>query len=160
LLETLGDSKEWRLALYTGDSHLFLRLGSAAWERVVRQEREGRLWWPDVPEALLTRANLWTSTPPPDYPRALGYYRQAVQRKPLLGLQCYRPITQMSFDIEGPEAAARYVRGQLAQLSRPVDGLEEDARTALLGRLAYCWQRLGAAAPQRLAAMKPTSEVR
>jgi hypothetical protein len=161
LLETFADSQDWRLALYTGESNLFLRSGSAAWERVVRREREGRLWWPDVPEALLSRANFWTSTAPPDYPRALGYYREAVQRKPLLGLRCYRAITQMVFDFEGPDAAARYVRGQMERLSQPVEGLDANAQKALLQELEFCWRSLGGAtAGGRPAATQPTPTVR
>ena len=146
LLQALGSSRNWTLLLYTDNACLYLRSSSEALARASQLERRGQLWWPDLPEALLSRANLLTATAPPDPHRALGYYRSAVTSKPALGLLCYPAMTKVMIQTGQTAAAAQYLREQTQKLSRPIERLDETTRRQLLDKIDWCKQKLAARA--------------
>jgi hypothetical protein len=146
LLQALADSGNWMLLLYTGNACLYLRSSSEALARASQLERRGQLWWPDLPEALLSRANLLTATAPPDPQRALAYYRSAVTSKPALGLLCYPAVTKVMIQTGQTAAAAQYLREQSQKLNRPIERLDETTRRQLLDKIDWCQQKLAARA--------------
>jgi len=146
LLQALAGSGNWTLLLYTGKAYLYLRSPSDALARASQLERRGQLWWPDLPEALLSRANLLTATAPPDPQRALAYYRSAVSSRPALGLLCYPAMTKVMIQTDRTAAAAQYLREQTHKLNRPLKGLDQTTRRQLLDKIDWCKQKLAARA--------------
>ena len=143
LLQTVDTSPQWVLTLYTGSTHLFLRRGSDMLARVLNAERQGRLWWPELPEAMIARAHLWLGIGPAGLQKSLSYFRAAVDGRPRLGFIVYPRMVDLWLRMGRPDLARQYLREQVARINDPDVGLSDGIRRNLLNRIEQLRQAVG-----------------
>ena len=122
--------------------------------RVRQAEQEGRLWWPELPEALIARAHLWLARGPDGFQQSLTYFRAAVDGRLTLGPVVYPRMVDLWLRMGRPDHARQYLREQAARISDPAVGLGDGVRRNLLARIEQIQQALdrreapGTAAPE------------
>jgi hypothetical protein len=153
-LQAVDTDPQWVLTLFTGSTHLYLRRGCDMLSRARQAEREGRLWWPELPEALIARAHLWLTSGPAGFQQALTHFRTAVDRRLTLGLAAYGPMVDLWLRMGRPDLARQYLRKQVARIKDPALGLPDGHRRSMLARIEQIQkaidrrQRPDAAAPR------------
>ncbi|HUW84567.1 MAG TPA: hypothetical protein VMZ31_17430 [Phycisphaerae bacterium] len=153
-LPAIDTSPQWVLTLYTGTTHLYLRRGCDMLSRVRQAEQEGRLWWPELPEALIARAHLWLARGPDGFQQSLTYFRAAVDGRLTLGLVVYPRMVDLWLRMGRPDYARQYLREQAARIRDPAVGLSDGVRRNLLARIEQIQQAMdrreapGTAAPE------------
>jgi len=153
-LQAIDTNPQWVLTLFTGSTHLYLRRGCDMLSRARQAEQEGRIWWPELPEALISRAHLWLTSGPAGFQQALTYFRTAVDRRLTLGLVAYGPMVDLWLRMGRPDLARQYLRQQVAKIKDPALGLPDGHRRSMLARIEQIQQaidrrqRPDAAAPQ------------
>lgn len=138
LVERMDELPDWLAVLETRDALLWVPRHGPLLAELGRRERAGELWWPDSPEAAMTRGLLWVTTAPVDPGRAEGFWRTALARNPLLGSRIY-PLIVRALRQQGRAAeAAEFVQAQRASLESRASDLPELDRRALGAALDHC----------------------
>jgi hypothetical protein len=138
LVERMDELADWLAILETRDALLWVPRNGPLLAELGRRERTGELWWPDNPEAAMTRGLLWVTTAPVDPARAEVFWRTALAGNPLLGPRVY-PLIVRALQQQGRAAeAAEFVQTQRASLEWPTPDLSDQDRRALGTALDYC----------------------
>lgn len=138
LVERMDELPDWLTVLETRDALLWVSRRGPLLAELGRRERAGELWWPDNPEAAMTRGLLWVTTAPVDPARAEVFWRTALTGNPLLGPRVC-PLIVRALQQQGRAAeAAKFVRAQRASLDSPTGELSELDRRALEAALDHC----------------------
>lgn len=138
LVERMDELADWLAILETRDALLWVPRRGPLLAELGRRERAGELWWPDNPEAAMTRGLLWVTTAPVDPARAEGFWRTALAGNPLLGPRVY-PLIVRALQQQGRAAeAAEFVQAQRASLDSPTADLSDLDRRALGAALDHC----------------------
>ena len=136
LLSVLGrQPQSWSIVMGGPSEALFARRGSNFMQELLRREQAGDLWWPNTPEAESARGFLWLAIEPPDPARALHYWQDAVARSPLLGVQCYGPITNTLLNNGQRDMALAYLQAERTRILATPSNLPEEQRVRVLQAL-------------------------
>lgn len=127
--------EEWKNVLFTPRWALFLREDSPPERRFRQLAAEGRLWWPDLPEAGLSRANLCLSLSPPDLAGALQAWSGAVRADFRFAGPCYPSIARMLRRLDRVEEGRRYFAMEAQRLERTGGELDEKLRATVQAAL-------------------------
>jgi hypothetical protein len=157
-LQAIDTNPQWVLTLFTGSTHLYLRRGCDMLSRVRRAEQEGRLWWPDSPDALIARAHLWRASGPAGFQQALNYFRAAVDGRLALGPAAYGPMVDLWLRMGKPDLARQYLRHQVARIKDPALGLPDGARRSMLAQIQRIQQAIDRRETPSPAAPQPSDE--
>lgn len=129
---------KWLPILTTGRSSLLLRNPSPALTDLGRMEREGRLWWPDLPLVDVSRANIYLYTEPRDERRAVELLRSALSKDPLLGKAIYPQLTAVWVGTGQRDRAWWFFQTELQKVDDPATPLGESDREELRIVIGRC----------------------
>lgn len=138
MASALDRAPDWRLVLSSKVFVFFVRRDSPLMDALLRRERAGQLWWPNVPESDWLRGTLWVEREPRDFEKAVSYWQSAVLRSPALGWNCYARIVGALAKMERFAQATEYLERERQKLSARLPGLSEEIRTQLLQEIDRC----------------------
>ncbi len=142
LRELLTKHPDWRYVFRARRGDILARLDSPFFEELARREMADDLWWPDEPQAMLARGDLWAVIRPNDMRRAAGYWREAIDWRLGLGQYYWPAVTQALLQGGGAARARTYLAEQTERV-RQADGISPAQRSELLQTLAHCERMIG-----------------
>ncbi|MEP0845227.1 MAG: hypothetical protein HRF50_00240 [Phycisphaerae bacterium] len=147
LWSAVEQDAEWKNVLFTPRWALFLRQDSPPERRVRQLAAEGRLWWPDLPEAGLARANLCLSLSPPDFAGALQAWNGAVRADFRFAGACYPSIARMLRRLNRVDEGRRYFASEAQRFEQAGGAMDEKLRAAVQAALRRAREILEREAP-------------
>ena len=136
---TLQQSRDWIPVFLDRRYGLFLKRDSDPFRRLCNRLRRGAEWRPDDPLALASRGLVWQGMNPPNLPRAINCWRNALDRDVRTGAVCFRPLVRALISLDRVNEADQTVRRYYQVLRQRVSGMRERERRHLLKILNQCW---------------------